>query len=420
VSLLILLSGMVVLVLIQGFFSGSEIAIVNCDRAKLRHRARLGDSGAKLALRLLEKPEIVLCTTLVGTNIALVTMTTLTTAIIISLVGSQGDLIAVLLLIPFTLIVGEIVPKSAFQQRADEWTPRIIYPLYACSLLLFPVIFFFSRTARLITRFVGSSKGKNLFVAREQVRAILDTSEGGATIDVFDAERIRNVVRFGEYVAGDIMLPAHEMIAVDLETGLDNLTGILRESGQEHIPVYEGERSNIVGIISISIWDLLQPGFQQRDLSDFVQSAYFVPAQHPLVELLPILRLRQDQSAIVVDEYGSAVGMVSVDNVLETVVGSISAGTAFERHANNTKPGWEQIEDEIWRMDARLSIADVNDILGTKISIMEARTIGGHVIARLKHMPSPGEWIEESGYRFSVEETTEKSILKIVAAPVQK
>ena len=180
-----LLLGMLLLLLLQGFFSGAEIAIVNSDRGKLRHRAKQGDQGAKLALRLLEQPEVILSTTLVGTNIALVLLTSLATASLIMLIGAEGDLYAALLLIPVTLIFGEVVPKSVFQQRADELTPRIIYPLYACSLVLFPVIFFFSRTAKMIARFVGTGTDNNLFVLREQLRAILDTAESGATIDVF-------------------------------------------------------------------------------------------------------------------------------------------------------------------------------------------------------------------------------------------
>ncbi len=406
-----LLVGMIMLLLAQGFFSGAEIAIVNCDRTKLRHRAKQGDDGAKLALRLLEKPEVILSTTLVGTNVALVLLTSLATTAVIAMVGGQGDIYAALLLIPVTLVLGEIVPKSVFQQRADDLTPRIIYPLYTFSLILFPVIFFFSRTARLVAKIIGSrGKGAGLFVVREQIRAILDTAEGGATIDVFDAARIRNVVRFGEFVAGDVMVPAAEMKAVDTGATLEDVAKLLRDSGQEHIPVYDGERSNVTGMVSVSIWNLLERGSAKRGLDDFIKPAYFVPSQHPLVELLPILRARSDQSAVVVDEYGSAVGMITVDNILETVVGRVTVGSAFGQPDTATPPHWESIGDDAYLMDGRLTIADVNDVLGTKMGTSEARTVGGLVVARLRHVPQAGEFIDEAGFRFTVVDATERSI----------
>ncbi len=138
-TLLFMLLGLLTLLLLQGFFSGSEIAIVNCDRSKLRHRAKQGDAGSKLAVHLLERPEVVLSTTLVGTNISLVLLTAIATVTLVAAVGERGELYATLLLVPVTLILGEVVPKSVFQQRANELTPQIVYPLYAFSLLFYPI-----------------------------------------------------------------------------------------------------------------------------------------------------------------------------------------------------------------------------------------------------------------------------------------
>ncbi|MEE4185642.1 MAG: hemolysin family protein [Gammaproteobacteria bacterium] len=411
---IILLLTMPLLLLLQGFFSGAEIAIVNCDRAKLRHRAKQGDAGAQLALRLLEQPEVVLSTTLVGTNVALVSLTSLATAGIIGLVGHEGDILAVFLLVPVTLILGEIVPKSVFQQRADELTPRIIYPLYACSLLLFPVIFFFSRTARLVARMVGpGSKGNDLFVVREQVRAILDTAEGGATIDIFDAARIRNVVRFGECVAGDVMVPAAEMTVVNVDASMDEVARLLRDTEKNQIAVYSSQRTEVIGIVSATIWDTLAPGFKARELRDLIKPAYFVPVQQPLVDLLPVLRTRADQTAVVVDEYGSAVGLITVDDIVATVVGRAESGVGPEPADAAPAPRWEALDDGAFVMEARLTIAEVNDVLGTRIRGSEARTIGGLVLARLRHVPGPGEAITEAGYRFTVIEATERTVAKL-------
>ncbi|MCW8973925.1 MAG: DUF21 domain-containing protein, partial [Gammaproteobacteria bacterium] len=153
-TLLILLV-MVLLLLAQGFFSGSEIALVNADKLKLRHLASKGHKGAKRVLKMFEQPEVLLGTTLVGTNVSLVALTTLGTLLMIQLFGRYGDLIAFLFYTPLFLIFGEVVPKSVYQQKADQLAPRIIFPLHLFSLLFYPVVWIFSHLARLIVRLVG-------------------------------------------------------------------------------------------------------------------------------------------------------------------------------------------------------------------------------------------------------------------------
>ncbi len=413
---LFILIGMLALLLLQGFFSGAEIALVNCDRNKLRHRAKQGDAGSKLALRLLESPEVVLSTTLVGTNISLVMLTAIATTTLIAQVGERGDLYATLMLIPVTLILGEVVPKSVFQQRASELTPKIIYPLYAFSLLFYPVVFVFSRIARLAARLFGrGDPGVDLFSMRSQLRAILDATEGGGTLDVFDRTRIRNVVRFGEFMAGDVMLPAAEMTAIDTAASLQKLVKLSRRTGDLNVPVYEGERSQIIGMVSLSAWEMNRIRGSKQPLSDFIKPALFVPSQQPLAELLPILRSREDQSAVVVDEYGSAIGLITVDRIIETIVGQVNVGSSYQKPEDSIRPGYESLGEGSYLLNARLPVAEVNELLGTSLHLSEARTIGGLVVARLRHVPAEGERLRLNGYSFTAVEVTDRAITKIRA-----
>lgn len=414
-----LLLAMAGLLLLEGFFSGSEIAIVHCDKTKLRHKARQGDSASKLALKLFERPEVILSTTLVGTNIALVVLTVLATTLMIGIVGGGGDLYAVLLFSPFLLILGQVVPKSVFQQESDTLTPKIIYPLYLFSLLFFPIVFVFSRTARLAARLIGhTSPGARMFAAREQLRVVLETTGSAATMDVFDRTRIRNVIRFGEFTVGDIMVPASELTAIDAGDDIEDAIALVGKTGHSHIPVYEGQRSNIVGMVSLTVWDLLQPDLSDHALSDLTRPAYFVPAQQPLAELLPILRNREDQSAIVVDEYGSAVGMITAEVILETVVGRVEVGRTYDEQTVAEKPTYEVLEEDSYLMDARLPISEVNELLATKLGRSEAHTIGGLMVARLRHVPAEGESLIQAGYKFTVVEATERAVTKLLVERV--
>lgn len=163
---------MVLCLLLEGFFSGSEIGVISADQIKLRHKAAKGSKGAKLALKMLEKPEWLLSTTLVGTNIAVVTNTTMATALMIHLFGEYGSWLAVVLVAPLIWIFGEIVPKSVFQQRADSVTPIIIFVLRFFSLLFYPILFVFSFLTNLLTKLTGG-ESRNPFTLREEIVTML-------------------------------------------------------------------------------------------------------------------------------------------------------------------------------------------------------------------------------------------------------
>src|SRR5210317_1398554 len=178
---LIILLVMVVLLFLKGFFSGSEIALVNSDKFKMHHKANQGHRGAQLVLKLFETPDVLLGTTLVGTNISTIILTTLGTMLMIRSFGQLGDLYAVLLFTPLFLILGEIVPKSVFQQKSNEIAPVIVYPLRVFSILFYPLVFVFSRIARLCARLAGGGKSdQNVFITREQMRMVVDMAERGA------------------------------------------------------------------------------------------------------------------------------------------------------------------------------------------------------------------------------------------------
>ena len=216
----------VVLLLLKGFFSGSEIALVNSDKMKLQHRARQGHKGAELVLKLFKTPDVLLGTTLVGTNIATVALTTIGATLMIKFFGSLGDLYAFLIFTPLLLIFGEIVPKSIYQQKSDHIAPIAVYPLRIFSWLFFPIIFIFSRIARLAARIAGGGKTEQtVFMAREQIRTVVDMSDRGTNVGTFDRERIKRTIRFAETTVGEAMIPISDVVAIkrnrNMQTAMD-------------------------------------------------------------------------------------------------------------------------------------------------------------------------------------------------------
>ncbi len=409
---------MVLLLLLKGFFSGSEIALVNSDKLKIHHKANQGHRGAKLVLKLFETPDVLLGTTLVGTNISTIALTTLGTMLMIHSFGQLGDLYAVLLFTPLFLILGEIVPKSVYQQKSNYIAPVIVFPLQVFSILFYPVVFVFSRIARLCARIVGGSKSEqNVFITREQMRMVVDMAERGTGVDVFDRARIKRAIRFAETSVGEAMIPVAEMTAINRNRDTRSAVTLVRRRGYNRLPVYSRNTSNIVGIITLTTWDLMDPKLLDRPLDELIKPAHYASPYQMIDELLPVLRSRDDHMAIVVDEFGSAVGMITMEDILEEVVGEIDVGYDFEEYLPRRKRIFEMLDEETYLMDARLPISEVNDVLGTSLPGVESHTIGGLMMARIRHIPAVGEFIVESGFRFTVTEATDRAVVKLRVEP---
>ena len=413
-TILMIVVGIIFLLLVKGFFSGSEIALVNSDKVKLTARANQGHRGAKEVLKLYKSPDIMLGTTLVGTNIATVALTTLVTVLFIELFGAGGDFYAFLIFTPILLILGEIVPKSIFQQKSDVVAPIVIFPLKIFSIVFYPIIIVFSRIARLFARLLGGGKvEQNLFMTREQIRSVVEMSERTSSVDAFDRGRIRRVIRFSDTTVGEAMIPISEVTAIDHNRGILRAIATVRRKGYNRLPVYKGNISNIIGIATLTTWDLMEDSTAQKKLDDLIKPAQYVLQLQTIDELLPILRQREDHMAVVVDEYGSATGIITMEDIVEEVVGDIDVGYDFEEYLPRRKKVFETLDDNSYLVDSRLSVSEVNDLLDIHLNTKVSYTIGGLVMNQLGHIPDYGESMTEQGYKFSVHKRTDKAIVKL-------
>jgi CBS domain containing-hemolysin-like protein len=213
------------------------------------------------------------------------------------------------------------------------------------------------------------------------------------------------------------MIPIAEVTALNELRHTRDAIDLVRRRGYNRLPVYRGNISNVVGVLTVSTWELLDPELAERPLSDLVKPARYVSPYQTVDELLPILQKDRDHIAIVVDEFGSAVGVITLEDVLEEVVGEIDVGYDFEEYLPKRKRIFEMLGEEIYLMDSRLPISEVNEALAVDLSSKEAHTIGGLVMARLRHIPVEGEFIVEAGYRFIVDSATERTVLKLRVEP---
>ena len=408
---------MLVLLAMKGFFSGSEIALVNADRPKLGHAAKQGSMGARMVLESFRRPERILTTTLVGTNLATVTLTTLGTLVMIRLFGPEaGDLWAFVIYTPLFLVLGEIVPKAVYQEKADRIAPIVVYPIRAFYWLLMPFILLFSTVARLVARWVGApASSEGLFVTRDQLRALVEMAERAKGGLVFDRFRIERAIRFPDATVGEAMQPAAEIVAVDRQATLADAAELALRSGHMSLPVYEDSATNLVGTLSLTPWKLMEDGIGAGSVADRMQTPIYVSANSLLEELAAMLRERRQRLAIVVDEYGSAIGLITMEDVAEAVVGDVEAGDVLRPVAPRAERHCEVLDDGSFRMDARLPISEANDLLGSDLPTRDAHTVGGLITARLRHLPQSGESVVVNGYRLIVERASARRVESVLA-----
>jgi CBS domain containing-hemolysin-like protein len=260
---------------------------------------------------------------------------------------------------------------------------------------------------------------RELFTNREQIRSIIEMAEQGADIDVFDRDRILRVTNFVDTTVGEAMIPIAEMTTLSRDKTTLDAIRLARQQAHFRLPVYENQHNQIIGVVSFTLWDLMDTELLQQPLEKLIQPVYFVTPHELLDELLPALQQRHDHMAIVVDEFGSAIGMITLEDVLGEIVGDVmDVGYSFETHLPRHKYSIQQLDDDSFLMDGRVPISEAAVTLKITLPETQAHTLGGMVTAYLRHIPRAGESIIQAGYRFSVLEVDEHGIQKLQVQPV--
>ncbi len=407
-----------VFLIFKGFFSGSEIAMVNSDKIKLRHQAKTGHKGAAKVLSLYKTPDIILGTTLVGTNIATVSVSTVTALLFIEWLGPHGDLVSVVLFTPLLLILGEIVPKSIYQQRATAIAPIIIYPLRFFSILYYPIIFVFSRLARFVTGLVGGSvPQRSGFITRDELRLLLEMSSSSSNTDDdnFDTERVARITRFSETTVGEVMVPLDEVLGISEQASMEEAVNLVLTNGYNRLPVFRGHMSNIVGILTLNSWDLMEKDIKQHPKASYIQTPIYISSKQSLDQTIPLLQARPiDFMAIVVDEFGLARGILTMEDVLEEVVGEIDVGYDFEEYKPRKQRNLiKQVGEDEYLVDGRTPISQINDELRLNLPVNLSHTVAGIIINKLRRIPELGASILEQNFRFTVRAVSARAITRV-------
>ena len=404
----LLLGVLLILVCIscEGFFSGTETAMVSVDRARIKALAEQGSKSAALVEAILQTPEKFFSTTLLGTNIAVVLSNAIATLLIIEYLGEQYQYITILIMTPLILIFGEIVPKTVYRYHAEQMTTHLIYPLKAISVIFYPLVVILTSLTRLLMRLFGMGSAQfRPHATREDLENYLDMWNIRGYLRTAERKIIERIFDFSEIDVEDIMIPLVNIKTLEAQDSIDNAIGLARKTGYSRIPVYEGEVYNIIGIVHA--FDLLTANEKTQTLKDLMRPAPYVPSSAPIDELLKQLRTEGKSIAVVVDEYGGAVGIVTIEDILEEVVGEI-----YDEYDKEERLLVRTGRDE-YLVNARMGIDELNDRLNLQLPKDDYETLAGFLLKHMERIPRVGENFRFANLEFVISKADKRSIKEV-------
>jgi CBS domain containing-hemolysin-like protein len=395
----------ILFLLLEGFLSGSEIAMVAADRKRLSRYAHTGPRSAQLTFRVLQEPSWFLSTALVGSNLAEVANAALVTSIMVKHYGSNGDLYAFLLLTPLILLFGEILPKTLFQQKADQWVLKVVPVIWTFSLVLYPLVWLMSKSTGAVLRLLTpEAKGRPL-LTREELQLLLRTDGEQSDMKPMEKDMIHRIFRLSTTKVKEVMIPLVDVVVMEENTPLDEAIATVRQENFSRYPVFRERVDNIVGVLHG--FDLLFAQ-EEESIRSLVRPIAYFPETKPADELLLDLQKNREAMAAVVDEYGGAVGIVTLEDILEEVVGEISDEYDVE------PPLYKKLGPKRFLINARMEIDHINEILKIGLPKGDYETLGGFILEQLGRVPLAGEAFRYRTILFQVQKADERSVSEVL------
>ena len=415
-----------ILILINAFFAATEIAFISLNDAKIEKQAKEGNKKAKQIKKMLREPSKFLATIQIGITLAgflssafaadafaddLAPM--LQNLIPLGLVAWRNISIILITIILsyFSLIFGELVPKRLAMRNSEKIAFGTIGIIRAISIITAPFVKLLTASTNGVSKLFGISGTDEETVTEEEIRMMVDVGEEKGSIKEEERELINNVFEFNDKVVSEIMIHRKDIYAIDINSDIDNILKELDEYKYSRIPVYEENIDNIVGMLFIK--DLLANVNKKEKvkIAKIIREPYFVSENKPIDELFRDLQKNKHQLAIVLDEYGGTAGLVTMEDIIEELVGNI-----FDEYDEEEKE-FEKIDDNTFLISGSVSIHDLRKILGVEIPEGEYDTLSGYLIELLGRIPSDDEKpvIETKRVTYKIEDYEEKRILWVKA-----
>ncbi len=377
-----------VLVLLAAFFAASEGALISISRLRALSMQEKGLARARDVLLLVEDRQRFLTTVLVANTLVLLGAESLATWLAIELGIPQAALVATLVMALLVLLFGEIIPKTIAVADSERWAVRLATPMRAVAWLLSPFVRLMLWITVFLLRPFGIDRRSSLFVTEEDIRTLVDVGAEQRVIEEEEREMIHSVIEFGDTIVREVMTPRPSMIAISVEESARRALDVVIAEGYSKLPVFEESRDDIVGVVHDRelLVALANGTLAQQSLRAFMRPAVHVPETKKIAELLREMQRDKFSMAIVVDEYGGTAGIVTMEDLLEEIVGEIR-----DEHDEDEQEPIHVVTDGEAVVEAATNIEDVNAKLGIDLPTEEFETIGGYTVGLFGRLPGEGE-----------------------------
>lgn len=401
---------LLILLLLSAFFSSAETAMTTVNKIYIMSLVNEGNKRAKTLQKIIDNPGKLLSTILIGNNIVNLSASSLATTWTTRVLGNAFVGIATGILTLLVLLFGEITPKTMATLYAEKLSMAYAPIIYLLMKVLTPVIFIVNRLSNGILYVLGvDPKGKQSTMTEQELRTIVDVSHEDGVIESEEKKMIYNVFDFGDSRAKDVMVPRIDMSFIDVNATYEELLNSFKEDGYTRYPVYEDSTDNIIGTINMKDLLLWNPK-EKFSIRDILRKPYFTYEHKSTAALLMEMKQYSVNFVIVLDEYGATAGMITMEDLLEEIVGEIRD----EYDADEVEDMQEIVPDREYTAQGSAKLDDLNEALGLKLDSEDYDSVGGYIIEKLDYFPKEGEsYITEDGVKLVVD-ATEKNRIEAV------
>ncbi|MCS5421326.1 MULTISPECIES: hemolysin family protein [Psychrilyobacter] len=406
---------LVVLIILSGLFSASETALTAFKSTDLEEIERTNPRKSKLLKKWLTKPNEILTAILLGNNIVNILASSIATVVTLQIMGSKsGDAIAIatVSMTIVVLIFGEITPKIVAKTYSKKISGIVIGPIYLLSIVTLPIIKLLIFVTKVISRMMGVDiRHENLMITEEEIKSYINVGKAEGVIEEEEREMIHSIIEFGDTAAKEVMTPRTSIFMLDGESTIDEVWDEIIQSGYSRIPVYGEDLDEILGILYVKdLLILAKKGTTDIPLKSILREAYFVPDTKSIVEILGEFKSKYVHMAIVLDEYGGTVGLATIEDLIEEIIGEIK--DEYDLHEEDEI---EKISESKYKVDARINIEDLNKELGLNIPESEDyESLGGYVLDILGRVAEVEDVVELEGLKMKVLEIDKMRVVKIL------
>lgn len=395
-----------VLILLSAFFSSAETALTSVSKLRIRALVDEGNKRAKLVNKLHENQAKMLSAILIGNNIVNLSASAIATILASKINLSAGISTGALTLV--VLIFGEITPKSISTINAEKISLAYAPVIWFLTKILSPVSFVLTQFSRLLLRILGTNPDKKSTVTEDELLTLVDVSHEEGVIEKEEKEMINNVVDFGDSYAKDVMVPRIDMTFAEDTMTYEELSELFRTEQYSRIPVFHETRENILGILHLKDFFFYRGKPEDFKITEHLREAFFTFEYKKTSELLAEMRRRSLSIAIILDEYGAVSGLVSMEDLLEEIVGEIR-----DEYDTDEKDDIRDVSETEFLIDGLTRTEDINERFGLELDTTDHDSIAGHVLHRLGHIPVVGEHIDDCNATFTVVSMDKKRIAEI-------